>query len=76
MRMSDMDMTAGQSRQDRPQPGYREATLDPMDAVVCQRCGALVVETDTDLHDRFHVSVEHPATMPATSTRGGWEGTR
>jgi hypothetical protein len=29
----------------------------------------LVSDTETDLHDRFHVSVEHPATMPSTMTR-------
>jgi hypothetical protein len=54
----------------QPKPGYREAVMDPMDTVVCRRCGALVVETDTDLHDRFHVSVEQPATLPSTTTRG------
>ncbi len=53
----------------QPKPGYRDAVLQPMDTVVCQRCGALVLETDTDLHDRFHVSVERPATMPSTMTR-------
>jgi hypothetical protein len=37
--------------------------------LVCQRCGALVSDTATDLHDRFHVSVERPATMPSTMTR-------
>jgi hypothetical protein len=37
--------------------------------LVCQRCGALVSDTETDLHDRFHVSVERPATMPSTMTR-------
>jgi hypothetical protein len=52
------------------QPGYRAKAMDPFDVVVCQRCGALVAEEDTDLHDRFHVSVEHPATMPSTMTRG------
>ena len=52
-----------------PAPGYREAVLDPMDMLVCARCGALVAQTDTDLHDRFHVSVEHPATRHASSTR-------
>jgi hypothetical protein len=74
--MSEMNRDDGWTRPDGPQPGYHAVTLDPMDTVVCQRCGALVVETDTDLHDRFHVSVEHPATMPSTSTRGGWETTR
>ena len=54
----------------QPQPGYRPATEQPMDLVACGRCGALVAETDTDLHDRFHLSVERPATMPSTSTRG------
>ena len=54
-----------------PQPttGYREATADPASVLVCQRCGGLVSDTETDLHDRFHVSVEHPATMPSTMTR-------
>jgi hypothetical protein len=55
----------------RPAPGYRELTVDPTDVLVCGRCGALVGETETDLHDRFHVSVEPPATLPSTSTRGG-----
>jgi hypothetical protein len=53
----------------QPKPGYREATADPTSVLVCQRCGALVSDTATDLHDRFHVSVEHPATMPSTMTR-------
>jgi hypothetical protein len=53
----------------QPKPGYREATEDPAGVVVCQRCGALVADTATDLHDRFHVSVERPATMPSTMTR-------
>ena len=53
----------------QPKPGYREATADPASALVCQRCGALVADTETDLHDRFHVSLEHPATMPSTMTR-------
>ena len=64
--MSDSDPTSQQ-----PQPGYRDAVLDPVEVLICQRCGALVKGDDTDLHDRFHVSVEHPATMPSTSTRGG-----
>jgi hypothetical protein len=34
------------------QPGYRPATEQPMDLVACGWCGALVAETDTDLHDR------------------------
>jgi hypothetical protein len=54
----------------QPKPGYQELTLDPAVVMVCQRCGALVSDTATDLHDRFHVSAEHPATMPSTSTRG------
>jgi hypothetical protein len=41
-----------------------------MDPVACGRCGALVAETDTDLHDRFHLSVERPVTMPSASTQG------
>jgi hypothetical protein len=53
----------------QPKAGYREATADPASLLVCQRCGALVSDTETDLHDRFHVSVEHPATMPSTMTR-------
>jgi hypothetical protein len=53
----------------QPKPGYQEATADPASVLVCQRCGALVSDTETDLHDRFHVSVEHPATMPSTMTR-------
>jgi hypothetical protein len=52
-----------------PKPGYREATADPASVLVCQRCGALVSDTETDLHDRFQVSVERPATMPSTTTR-------
>jgi hypothetical protein len=54
----------------QPAPGYREAIEDPPDQLVCQRCGAVVSGADTDLHDRFHVSVERPATMPSTMTRG------
>jgi hypothetical protein len=53
----------------QPKPGYREATADPASVLVCQRCGALVSDTKTDLHDRFYVSVERPATMPSTMTR-------
>ena len=53
----------------QPKPGYREAAADPASVLVCQRCGALVSDTETDLHDRFHVSVERPATMPSTMTR-------
>lgn len=53
----------------QPEPGYRPGELDPTGVLVCGRCGALVSEGDTDLHDRFHVSVEHPATMPSTMTR-------
>jgi hypothetical protein len=52
----------------QPKPGYREATADPASVLVCRRCGALVSDTETDLHDRFHVSVERPATMPSTTT--------
>jgi hypothetical protein len=58
------------SEASQPKPGYREARSDPTDLLVCQRCGALVSDTETDLHDRFHVSVERPATMPSTMTRG------
>lgn len=58
-----------QADQSQPQPGYREAALDPTDLLVCQRCGAAVADTATDLHDRFHVSVESPATLPSTTTR-------
>jgi hypothetical protein len=58
-----------QPNQPQPKPGYREARADPADQLVCQRCGALVADTETDLHDRFHVSVERPATMPSTMTR-------
>ncbi len=53
----------------QPKPGYREVTTDLASVYVCGRCGALVSDTDTDLHDRFHVSVERPATMPSTMTR-------
>ena len=55
----------------QPAPGYRELAVDPTDLLTCGRCGAIVGETETDLHDRFHVSVETPATMPSTTTRGG-----
>ena len=53
----------------QPKPGYREVTTDVASVLVCRRCGALVSETETDLHDRFHVSVERPATMPSTMTQ-------
>jgi hypothetical protein len=53
----------------QPKPGDREATADPPSVLVCRRCGALISDTETDLHDRFHVSVERPATMPSTMTR-------
>jgi hypothetical protein len=53
----------------QPKPGYREATADPTSMLICQRCGALVADSETDLHDRFHVSVERPVTMPSTMTR-------
>jgi hypothetical protein len=53
----------------QPKPGYREATADPSSVLVCQRCGALVSDAATDLHERFHVSIERPATMPSTMTR-------
>jgi len=53
----------------QPKPGYQEAISDPASLLACQRCGALVSDTATDLHDRFHVSVERPATMPSTMTR-------
>ena len=53
----------------QPTPGYQEATTDPAAQLICQRCGALVADTATDLHDRFHVSIERPATMPSTMTR-------
>ena len=55
----------------QPQPGYREATAEPADWVTCRRCGALVAQTDADLHDRFHLSVEQPVTLRGSSTRGG-----
>jgi DNA-binding transcriptional MerR regulator len=58
-----------QNDQDQPKPGYRPVMLDPTDLLKCQRCGALVADGDSDLHDRFHVSIERPATMPTTSTR-------
>ena len=51
----------------QPKPGYREAMTDPASLLVCQRCGALVSDTATDLHDRFHLSVEHPATTSTTT---------
>ena len=69
---SDLYEEAGMTQPDpspQPKPGYREATADPASTVVCRRCGALVSDTETDLHDRFHVSVERPATMPSTMTR-------
>ena len=64
-------MTEAQPPSDQPTPGYREVLLDPAETYVCLRCGALVKEDSTDLHDRFHVSVEHPATRHASGTRGG-----
>jgi hypothetical protein len=60
----------------QPQPGYRGEVIGPFEAVICQRRGAPVKTDDTDLHDRFHVSVEHPATMPSTGTGGGWKSAR
>ena len=53
----------------QPKPGYQEVTTDIASVLVCRRCGALISETETDLHDRFHVSIDHPATMPSTMTR-------
>ena len=32
----------------QPKPGYREATADPASVLVCQRCGALVADTEID----------------------------
>jgi hypothetical protein len=49
----------------QPKPGYREATADPASLLVCQRCGALVADTETDLHDRFWSSSRPPATRSA-----------
>jgi hypothetical protein len=69
---SDLCEEAGMTQPDpspQPKPGYRETIEDPASVLVCQRCGALVSDTATDLHDRFHVSVGHPATMPSTMTR-------
>ncbi|HYY78226.1 MAG TPA: hypothetical protein VFD04_03465 [Actinomycetes bacterium] len=63
--MSDTDPAGRQ-----PEPGYREAVLDPVETLVCQRCGALVKQDDTDLHDRFHVSVEQPSSRYTSGTRG------
>lgn len=57
-------------RSEQREPGYREAALDPLDVLICNRCGCLVKQDETDRHDRWHVDVEHPATMPATMTRG------
>jgi hypothetical protein len=37
----------------QPEPGYREATADPASVLVCRWCGALISDTETDLHDRF-----------------------
>jgi hypothetical protein len=31
----------------QPKPGYREVTADPAAQLVCQRCGALVSDTET-----------------------------
>jgi hypothetical protein len=53
----------------QPQPGYREAVLDPVEVLICGRCGALVKADDTDLHDRFHVSVEQPSSRYSSGTR-------
>lgn len=64
-------MTDVQAQGDQPVPGYREVLLDPAETYMCQRCGALVKQDATDLHDGFHVSVEHPATRHASSTRSG-----
>jgi hypothetical protein len=50
----DADEEAVMTQQDatpQPKPGYREATADPASLLVCQRCGALVSDTETDLHD-------------------------
>ncbi len=64
-------MTDATAPGDQPTPGYREVLLDPAEADICLRCGALVKQDSTDLHDRFHVSVEHPATRHASGTRSG-----
>ena len=53
----------------QPKPGYREVTADQASVLVCRRCGALTPDTESDLHDRFHLSVERPATMPSMMTR-------
>jgi len=53
----------------QPPPGYREAVLDPAETLVCQRCGTLVKADDTDLHDRFHVSMEQPSSRYSSGTR-------
>ncbi len=67
--MMERSLMTQQDPAPQPKPGYREVTADIASVLACQRCGALVSETETDLHDRFHVSVEHPATMPSTMTR-------
>ena len=64
-------MTDAEIQGDQPAPGYRDALLDPTEDYMCLRCGALVKQDSTDLHDRFHVSVEQPATRHTSSTRGG-----
>ncbi len=62
-------MTDAQAPGDQPTPGYREVLLDPAETYVCLRCGALVKEDSTDLHDRFHVSVEQPVSRHTSGTR-------
>jgi len=62
--VSDSDLSDQQ-----PQPGYREAVLDPLEVLVCERCGTLVKADDVDLHDRFHVSVEQPSSRWESGTR-------
>ena len=62
--MSDSDPTSRQ-----PQPGYRAAVLDPVEVLVCERCGTLVKADDAELHDRFHVSMEQPSSRYTSGTR-------
>jgi hypothetical protein len=64
-------VTDAEVQGDQPAPGYRDVLLDPTETYMCLRCGALVKQDSTDLHDRFHVSVEHPVTRHASGTRSG-----
>jgi hypothetical protein len=45
-------VTDAEVQGDQPVPGYRDILLDPTETYMCLRCGALIKQDPTDLHDR------------------------